>query len=56
MDVAGGRWQVLTDLRFVGLRENTAEFEMLRTDERGRLSYLVRFVTDVDGIWRLKDF
>ena len=47
---------VLTDLRFVQFRDNTVEFEMLRTDERGQLSYLVRFVVDVDGIWRLKDF
>jgi hypothetical protein len=47
---------VLTDLRFVQFRDNTVELEMLRTDERGPLSYLVRFVVDVDGIWRLKDF
>ena len=47
---------ILTDLRFVQFRDNTVEFEMLRTDERGRLSYLVRFVVDADGIWRLKDF
>ena len=47
---------VLTSLRFVQFRDNTVEFEMLRTDERGQLSYLVRFVVDVDGIWRLKDF
>jgi hypothetical protein len=47
---------ILTDLRFVQIRDNTAEFEMLRSDERGRMSYLVRFVLDTDGIWRLKDF
>ena len=47
---------LLTDLRFVQFRDNTVELEMLRTDERGQLSYLVRFVVDVDGIWRLKDF
>jgi PKD repeat protein len=47
--------QVLGDVRFVQIRGNTVEYEMLRTDERGRLSYLVRFVVDTDGIWRLKD-
>lgn len=47
--------QVLTDLRFVQARGSTAEFEMLRTDARGELSYLVRFVVDEDGIWRLRD-
>jgi hypothetical protein len=31
------------------------EFEMLRSDERGQLSYLVRFAVDEDGIWRLQD-
>ena len=46
---------VLGDVRFVQVRGNTVEYEMLRTDERGRLSYLVRFAVDVDGIWRLKD-
>lgn len=46
--------QVLTDIQFVQFRAQTAEFEMLRTDERGELSYLVRFVVDQDGIWRIK--
>lgn len=46
---------VLADLRFVNHRGNTMEFEMIRTDERGRLSYLVRFAIDTDGIWRIKD-
>jgi hypothetical protein len=47
--------QVLTNIQFVQFRQGTAEFEMLRTDERGELSYLVRFVLDEDGIWRIKD-
>jgi hypothetical protein len=46
---------VLGDVRFVQIRGNTVEYEMLRSDERGPLSYLVRFVVDTDGIWRLKD-
>lgn len=46
--------RVLTSLQFVGFRDLSAEFEMLRTDERGRLSYLVRFIVDEDGIWRLQ--
>lgn len=47
--------QVLTDIRFVQARAQTVEFEMLRSDERGQLSYLVRFAVDEDGIWRLRD-
>lgn len=47
--------QVLTDIRFVQARGRTVEFEMLRPDERGQLSYLVRFAVDEDGIWRLRD-
>ncbi|HEV8643765.1 MAG TPA: hypothetical protein VGV13_22080 [Methylomirabilota bacterium] len=47
--------QVLTDIRFVQARAQTVEFEMLRSDERGQLSYLVRFAVDEDGIWRLQD-
>jgi hypothetical protein len=46
---------VLFDLRFVQLRENTAEFEMLRDEPQGRASYLVRFVIDADGSWRIRD-
>jgi hypothetical protein len=44
---------ILTDISFVFVRETIAEYEMLRTDERGRLSYPVHFELDVDGRWRL---
>jgi hypothetical protein len=47
--------QVLTSIQFVQFRGNTAEYETLRTDERGELSYLARFVLDSDGIWRIRD-
>ena len=47
---------VLTDIQFVQSRESSAEYQMLRADDRGRLSYLVRFAVDVDGRWRLRSF
>jgi hypothetical protein len=47
--------QVLTDIQFVQAVGSMVGFEMLRTDARGQLSYLVRFVVDEDGIWRLRD-
>lgn len=43
----------LTDIRFVQSVEDSVEFEMLRADERGTLSYMVRFAVDGDGIWRI---
>ncbi|HEX9659057.1 MAG TPA: hypothetical protein VGA18_02115 [Rhodothermales bacterium] len=45
--------QILTEIRFVQAHAGTAEFEMLRTDERGNVSYLVKFAIDSDGIWRI---
>jgi len=47
--------QVLTAIRFVQIRGNTVEYEMLRTDNRGQLSYPVHFVLDRDGIWRIQN-
>lgn len=47
---------VLTDVSFVRLDGNQAEYQMLRIDGGTTLSYLVLFVKDVDGIWRLKFF
>jgi hypothetical protein len=46
----------MTDVRFVFIRETTAEYEMLRTEKRGRFSYAVHFQIDVDGQWRLDSF
>ena len=45
--------QVMTDLTFVKITGTSAEFKMLRTDERGTMSYLVRFSIDEDGLWRI---
>ena len=47
--------QVLTDIQFVQSRGDTVEYEMLRTDGRGQLSYIVRFVLERDGVWRIQD-
>jgi hypothetical protein len=32
------------------------EYQMLRTDNGQELSYLVRFVRDIDGVWRILTF
>jgi hypothetical protein len=47
--------QVMTDIRFVKTAGPTAEFEMLRAEDGLVLSYLVRFIIDEDGLWRLRD-
>ncbi len=47
--------QVLTAIQFVQATGNTVEYEMLRSDSRGQLSYVVRFVLDKDGVWRIQD-
>ncbi|MBI3455806.1 MAG: hypothetical protein HY002_08460 [Candidatus Rokubacteria bacterium] len=36
--------------------EDQAEYQMIRVDDGLRLSYLVLFVRDADGLWRLKFF
>jgi hypothetical protein len=48
--------RILTSIRFVQMFGPAAEYEMLRTDERGELSYAVRFAVDTDGQWRLRAF
>jgi hypothetical protein len=40
--------QVLTSIQFVQLKGRTV-------DERRQMSYLVEFVIDQDGFWRIKD-
>jgi len=47
--------QVLTNIQFVQVSGNFVEYEMLRTDGQGQRSYLVRFVLDKDGVWRIQD-
>lgn len=46
---------VMVDLTFVRFRGRSAEFEMVRSDERGAVSYVVRFSVDGDGLWRISD-
>jgi len=48
--------QVLTDITLVEQKESYVEYEMLRTDEGIPLSFLVDFVLDEDGIWRINFF
>jgi hypothetical protein len=47
---------ILTDISAVTFDEERAEYQMIRIDSGVRLSYLVVFVRDGDGIWRLKFF
>ncbi len=46
--------QVLTDLTFKEHRGANVEFEMIREQGGERRGYVVLFVLDEDGIWRLK--
>jgi len=46
----------LTSIRLVEMRGTGAEYEMRRTGPRGTLSYYVRFLVDVDGVWRIQSF
>ena len=47
---------VLRDIAFVALEADRAEYQMIRMDRGVRLSYLVVFVRDDDGVWRLEFF
>ncbi|MBI2882781.1 MAG: hypothetical protein HYY11_02555 [Candidatus Methylomirabilis oxyfera] len=47
---------ILTNISFVSLDADRAEYQMIRVDNGVRLSHFVLFVKDVDGIWRLKFF
>ncbi|MBI4522527.1 MAG: hypothetical protein HY695_01805, partial [Deltaproteobacteria bacterium] len=48
--------QILLDIALVSVSGRRAEYEMIRVEDGVRLSYLVLFVMDDDGIWRLKFF
>jgi len=37
-------------------REFTVEYEMTRTEDNEQISYMVLFVLDDDGVWRIKFF
>jgi hypothetical protein len=45
---------VLGDLTLVSLDADAAQYKMIRMEDGLRMSYLVQFVRDADGIWRLK--
>jgi hypothetical protein len=47
---------ILTDIEAVDFHGRTAEYQMLRTRGNTTLSYLVGFLQDEDGIWRLDSF
>lgn len=47
---------VLGDVGFVSTGDDRAEYQMIRVDRGIRLSYLVIFVRDEDGVWRLEFF
>ena len=46
--------EVLTELHKVEIRDDSAEYEMLRVENGKALSYFVEFVRDGDGVWRLR--
>jgi hypothetical protein len=48
--------QVLTDIALVGLDEFQAEYDMVRIENGVAVSYLVLFVRDDDGVWRVRFF
>lgn len=48
---------ILTDIKLVAVRRNSAEYSMLRADGDGvTRSYYVLFIRDSDGFWRLLAF
>lgn len=47
---------ILTDISFVSLDNDRAEYQMIRIDNGVRISHFVLFVRDLDGMWRLKFF
>lgn len=48
--------QILGDITFVRQQGGRAEYEMIRIQDGLRMSYLVLFGIDEDGVWRLKFF
>jgi hypothetical protein len=48
--------QILTDIQFVNLTPGRAEFRMLGKERNNLVSYMVEFLIDEDGIWRIKFF
>jgi len=48
--------QVLGDITYQGQRGLNVEYEMFRLEGSGSVSYMVLFVLDEDGVWRIKFF
>lgn len=48
--------QVLTNITYVGQRGLNIEYEMFRVESGDTISYMVLFVLDEDGVWRIKFF
>jgi len=48
--------KVLTDITLIEMSAADAEYQMVRTDVRGRTAYMVRFGIDEDGVWRIYGF
>jgi hypothetical protein len=48
--------QVLTNITYAGQRGLNIEYEMLRVEGGTSVSYMVVFVLDEDGVWRIKFF
>ena len=44
----------MTEIHKVAIREDTAEYAMLRPRDGKTLSFFVEFIRDGDGIWRLR--
>jgi hypothetical protein len=48
--------QYLPNLTFVEQRQNIVEYEVTRTEGPDEVTYMVQFVLDYDGVWRIKFF
>jgi hypothetical protein len=48
--------EVLTDVRLIEIDEFQADCEMIRVDNGITMSHFVRFIRDVDGVWRISFF
>jgi hypothetical protein len=46
----------LTNLTFVDQIQNSVEYEYTRTEGSDQITYMVQFVIDDDGVWRIKFF
>lgn len=47
--------KVMTEIHKVEIRDDRAEYAMLRQENGKMMSFMVEFVRDADGIWRLRN-